>query len=218
MDREQLLNNLEISTRTALLGFQAGLWTALPCIVESVNFEQMTVSAQPAVQGFELNQQGEKKFINYPILEDVPIVFPSGGNFSITFPIKKGDEVLVIFSARCIDFWWESGKIQNSIESRMNDLSDCFAIPCLKSLPNVIPNIAENAVQIRSNSGSSYVQIGEDDKITIVSEAGVFVEGDLNVSGSINSDGEITAGSIPLSTHKHLGVTPGSGTSGEPTI
>lgn len=44
----------------------------------------------------------------------------------------------------------------------------------------------------------------------------IFLDGDVRVSGDITADGEITAGTIPLTTHKHIGVTTGGGTSGTP--
>lgn len=47
--------------------------------------------------------------------------------------------------------------------------------------------------------------------------AAVSVTGDLTVSGVITANGEITSGSIGLTTHKHIGVTAGGGTSGIPT-
>ena len=57
----------------------------------------------------------------------------------------------------------------------------------------------------------------------IVLKGATTVQGSLHVTQSatfdttINATGEITSGSIPLTTHKHIGVTPGSGVSGTPT-
>ena len=45
----------------------------------------------------------------------------------------------------------------------------------------------------------------------------VTITGDVTVTGTITATGEITGNSIPLSTHKHLNVTTGTGTSGLPT-
>jgi len=47
--------------------------------------------------------------------------------------------------------------------------------------------------------------------------AGAGGAGDMTVQGSITATGEITAGTIPLKTHKHTGVTTGGGVSGTPT-
>jgi hypothetical protein len=54
--------------------------------------------------------------------------FPRGGGCTLTFPVKEGDECLVIFADRCIDFWWQSGGIQEPVDGRMHDLSDAFCI------------------------------------------------------------------------------------------
>ncbi|MBX9595013.1 MAG: phage baseplate assembly protein V [Roseomonas sp.] len=43
------------------------------------------------------------------------------------------------------------------------------------------------------------------------------IECDVEVAGNITATGEITAGTIPLRTHRHGGVEPGSGASGVAT-
>src|ERR1019366_1339884 len=112
---------------------------------------------------------------------DVPIVFPSAGGFTITLPITVGDEVLVIFSSRCIDGWWQNGGIQAPIEFRMHDLSDGFAIPGPKSLPHVIPNISTTGAQIRNNAGTTYVEISANGQIQLVSPSQVNIKANLVV-------------------------------------
>lgn len=48
--------------------------------------------------------------------------------------------------------------------------------------------------------------------------APVIGAGGLSISGdNISTPGEVTAGGVGLKTHKHIGVTTGSGTSGTPT-
>lgn len=176
----------------------------------------MTISCQPTIQGVTSDQNNNMTYVNLPLLADVPIVFPSAGGFTITLPIQVNDEVLVIFASRCIDAWWQSGGIGLPIEMRMHDLSDGFAIPGPKSLPNVIPNISTTGAQIRNNAGTSYVEISGDGKIKLVSPSEIDITGNLKVSGSIVSQGEVTGNGIALSTHIHSGVTTGGGDSGPP--
>lgn len=156
----KLLNDDEESLRIAMDGRLISLWTAIPGIIQSVKIDAMTCVVQPSVQEIVVNQSGIAKPINLPLLLDVPIVFPSGGGFSVTFPLAVNDEVLVLFSARCIDAWWETGGIQQAAESRMHDLSDAFAIPGPKSLPNTIGSISSSKLQIRNDAGTVYFQIG----------------------------------------------------------
>lgn len=140
-------------------GERAGLWTALPGIIQSFDADKMTVVVQPALKGVVAKKDGTAEAVNLPLLPDVPVVFPSGGGCTLTFPIAEGDECLVVFSSRCIDGWWQSGGIQLPMEPRMHDLSDGFAILGPKSQPRKIANLSSNTVQLRSDDGEAFIQI-----------------------------------------------------------
>lgn len=211
-DRRSLINDQEEAIRLAIEGHQAKMWTAIPCIVQSVNFTQMTLQAQPAIQGQISLDDGTTQFVNLPLVVDVPICFPSAGGFALTLPIHLGDEVLVLFASRCIDSWWQSGGIGLPAEMRMHDLSDGFAIPGPKSLPNVMPSISPTNAQLRNTAGTTYLEITPTGVINLVAPLGVHVTGNLTVSGEVFAGATL----IPLSAHIHTGVTTGSGSTGVP--
>jgi hypothetical protein len=144
-------------------GKQAEIWTALPGIVQSFDPAAMTVTVQPAVQGSIQDESGASSACNLPLLTDVPVVFPSGGGFSLTNPIKPGDEALVIFSSRCIDGWWQGGGVGAVAEDRMHDLSDGIAIVGPRSQAGKLspPVDAEN-VQLRTDDGQAHVTMMPD--------------------------------------------------------
>lgn len=206
-NRAQLLNDPEEALRIALDGRLSSVWTAGPGIVTAVDLATMTLSVQPAIKGTITDENNIEQSVNLPLLIHVPIVFPSAGGFSMTFPVKVNDEVLIVWACRCIDAWWQSGGVQRPIEARLHDLSDGFAIPGIKSIPKVIPNISATGAQLRNDAGTTYVEIAADGKIKLVSPAGIAITGNVIVTG------EVTANGIPLSTHKHTGVTVGGGTS-----
>lgn len=216
MDRNQILNDPETAMRYSLQGLQSQMWTAMPAIVQSVNLEEMTIACTPAIKGVATDENGIQSYPVMPILEDVPICFPSAGGFSLTFPIIVGDEVLVVIACRCIDSWWQNGGFQKPMELRMHDLSDGFAIPGPKSIPNVLGNISSDNVQLRSDDGSVYLEITPVGGINLVAPSGVTITGDLNVTGAIVATEEITGNGIPLSTHLHPGVTAGGADTGAP--
>lgn len=216
MDRNQLLNDPETAQRYALSGLQARMWTAMPAIVIAVDLVKMTLQAQPAIKGVQTSSDGTTKYVNLPPLVDVPICFPSAGGFTLTFPIKAGDEVLVIIASRCIDAWWQNGGLGIPMELRMHDLSDGFAIPGPKSLPNAIPAVSALNAQLRTDVGTTYIEITPAGLINLVSPTGIGILGNVVLTGTLTAVGEITANGIPLSTHLHSGVTPGIGTSGPP--
>lgn len=105
------------------------LRVALPGIIESFDPETVTCIVAPAIKGVITASDGSTRSVSYPLLVDVPVVFPRGGGCTLTFPIKNGDECLVIFADRAIDFWWQNGETQEPVNARQHSLSDAFVIP-----------------------------------------------------------------------------------------
>ena len=95
---------------------QARIHTATVGIVKAVDLEKQTVTVKVALQGFTVDEQGEKHWQDIPLLVDVPIVWPRAGGFALTFPVKPEDECLVVFGERCFDAWWQSGGVQKPID------------------------------------------------------------------------------------------------------
>jgi Phage protein Gp138 N-terminal domain len=212
-DNAELLNDAEEANRLMLEGWQSGLWTAMPGIVQSVDFSAMTCTVQPSIKGSIQAFDGLVQSVNYPLLLDVPIVFPQAGGFILTFPMAMGDEVLVVFASRCIDAWWQSGGTNNlPMEARMHDLSDGFCIPGPRSQPNVISGISADSVQLRSNDGTSYVEIQASGNINIVAPTGLTITGNLVVDGTITGTDIKTAAGIDLALHTHISASPGNPT------
>lgn len=231
MDRRERLNDPEESLRLAMESNAAQIWTALPGIVIAANLDAQTVSVQPSIQGIQSSPDGASRPVNLPLLVDVPIVWPRAGGFALTFPVAAGDEVLVVFSARCIDSWWQSGGIGAPAEARMHDLSDGFAILAPTSQPRKLSGVSSSNVQLRDESGATFVEITPAGAVRVVATSQVDIEaptinitGALNVTGEMNLVGELTQssgimtiGGIEFGTHKHTGVQTGAGTSGGPT-
>nr|DAP50304.1 MAG TPA: baseplate component [Caudoviricetes sp.] len=132
----------------------------IPCIVQSFDYKTGTVECQPAIREKIINQNEEIEYKNIPLLINVPVVFPSNSEYSITFPLKKGDECLVLFSDLSIDNFWEKGNVQNPIEDRRHDLSDGIAIPCNLSL---VKQPGTNVSGLTLKSTGSSIVLGSSD-------------------------------------------------------
>lgn len=211
MDRRQLLNDEETATRVALDGALSSVWTALPAIVTSVNYEKRTCEAQPAIQGKTQKPDGTFEFVNLPLLVDCPIVFPSAGGFTLSMPIKAGDEVLIIFASRCIDSWWETGDIGVPMEQRMHDLSDGFAIPGPRSMKNVTPLHEEN-VQLMNDDQSVGLEIYPNGIVKLKASASIQMQApDVIINGNLAVSGTAQIEGINFGTHKHSTSTNPSG-------
>jgi len=224
--RERFHDEEEIF-RNALQAFVAGVWTALPGIIQSYDAAKVTVVVQPATRGVVQTKSGALNQVDLPLLVDVPVVFPHGGNCTLTFPLEKGDECLVVFSSRCMDEWWQSGNVQLPQDPRMHDLSDGFAIPgpFSQAALTAIAARSTTTVQLRSDDGSTYVELDPAGQVVNVVAPGgmsitspmITITGDVALNGGLVATGDVKASAISLETHKHLGVTTGGGTSGLPT-
>ncbi len=130
----------------------------------------------------------------------------------MTFPLAAGDEVLVHFSARCLDAWWQQGGVQPQAQFRMHDLSDGFVAPKLYSVPNVPGGISTTAAQLRTKDGTSYIELAPGGIINLVAPGG------LNINGKTITTQDVVVGpnAVSVETHLHSGVEPGSGNTGEP--
>lgn len=154
----------------------ANLRVAMPGIIQSFDPVAVTCTVQPAIYGQKIGENGGLITEEMPILPDVPVVLPRGGGCTMTFPVKPGDECLLIFSDRCIDFWWQSGGVQEPVDPRQHDLSDAFAIIGPQSQASKISGISTSAAQFRSDDGSTYFEINPDTKkITLVAPGGFAV-------------------------------------------
>lgn len=125
----------------------------IPCVIQSYDAEENTVEAQPTVRERIILEDNTIKYVDIPMLLDVPVAFPGTKNASIRFPLEKGDECLVVFSDLSIDNFWEVGGVQNPVEVRRHDLSDGIAIPCciskkFKKKNNANMNIEYKGVKI----------------------------------------------------------------------
>ncbi len=152
------------------------LRVSLPGIIESYDPIANTCTVQPALKGQTADELGNYTSAPLPLLVDVPVVFQRGGGCVITFPVQRGDECLVVFSDRCIDFWWQSGGVQEPVDPRQHDLSDAFAFVGPMSQPNVISNISTTTLQMRTDDGAAYIELDPNSHaINMVAPGGVNV-------------------------------------------
>lgn len=210
--KEQLSVDPQESLRTVMDGHQAGLWTALPAIINGFDPAAMTVSCTPSIQAIITDRNGKMSHVTISQLVDVPVCFPHGGGYIITFPIKAGDECLVVFSSRCIDGWWQSGQIAPQTDRRMHDLSDGFAIVGPYSqVKKPAVGASTTALEMRSEDDTLSVTMDHaTGKINMKAPVSVTVDtplthftGNITNAGSIVSTGNVTAGVIDLETHHH---------------
>lgn len=192
MKRDEFLGDKDQSLQLMLKGERASLWTAIPAIIQKVDYESLTVEAIPAIQGTIEDENGEQKTVNLPLLVDIPLLLPHGGKWHITIPVQVGDECLIVFSSRCIDAWWQLGDIQKPLEKRMHDLSDalCILAPYSKPKASELNTISSNSILIRNTENNNYIEFTDDGDINILQQKDY--NQDTNGNSTINIKGNNT--------------------------
>lgn len=108
---------------------------ALPGQIESYDASQCRASVQPLIKKKLLHPQTQTQngqILSMPIINNVPVIFPTSKNSGITFHVEPGDTVLLIFCERNIGNWLINGGEVEPADSRKFDLSDAVAVPGLK--------------------------------------------------------------------------------------
>ena len=166
----------------ALHQHECDLRVSIPGIVvpnqqgNAFNPSQMTVSVQPALREV-MRVNAVPTPVALPVLDDVPIVLPTAGGWSMTLPIAIGDECDLVFSDIMLDPWWQNGGLQNQMSGKLyrHDIGDAKAHFGMRSLPRIIPNYSTTSMQLRNDGGTVVLDLAT---------AGITVTAPLMTVGS----------------------------------
>ena len=172
---------------------------AMPGIVKAFNPVTQLCAVQPAIRMKAVTNT--VKYMDMPLIENVPLVVPSCNGFAVTLPVKPGDTCLLIFSDRSLDEFLDSGGLSNpcsgysddTTSPRQHALTDAICVPGLNGSLATIGNYNADALEIRTRDGLNKIVVA-DDGVSITSPGGFKVNG------------------LDLMTHVHT-----SATSGNPT-
>lgn len=106
----------------------AGIYTAMPATIVTVkdNLDTMMIDAQPSLNVNYLDGRVAER----PPILNVPVIFPSSSTSALTFPLKVGDPVLLIYSMRGLDsFKNGNGRPATPTDFRKYNSQDAIAIP-----------------------------------------------------------------------------------------
>lgn len=142
--------------------------TAVPGRVVEYDAQKGTATIQPLASTY-FNARG----VQYPLLYDVPIIFPRFGQIGLFGPVESNDEVLLIFTERGLGEWKYGDSFS---EARTFSLQDAIAIPGFLYGAGNKSEQAQNNKSIIIKNGSVEVEI-KADKINI--------KGDIVIDGTV---------------------------------
>lgn len=177
-----IFQNLRVAIPAVVKSFSPGPPATVSATIAVHESVQWNVNGPQGPLDLKLEQMTPGNMnADQAVIQDIPVLIPTAGGWSMTFPIQPGDECLLIFNDQEIDSWLYSGGTKNNtISSRRHDLSDAIAIFGLRSTPNGLSNYSTTSTQIRNNDKSVLIDISTSNinikAPTVTINASEFVE------------------------------------------
>lgn len=115
------------------------VYTAMVGRIETYYPATQTADIVPVVKRPVPTSSGNVAYEDLPIVPNVPICFPRGGQFFITWTLSKGDHVLLIVLNYSISQWRKNGTISEPGDLRMHHLGNALALPTLAPNSGAVP-------------------------------------------------------------------------------
>lgn len=202
----QIIGDTERSNNLFADDISSKLYCALPAIVESVNFENQTLEASPVTIMKRTNDAGMVTDFKLPLLVDVPFQCYKGGDYSITVPVKQGDECLIIFTDVDFSAWFQNGGFNYAEHSFQHAYSNAMALVGFSSEVKAIKNYNPNAIEIRNADASEKISLSAGN-ITLKS-ATITLDGEVTTTGTTTIQGK------EFLSHVHSNGNQGANTGG----
>lgn len=116
----------------------SSLFTCLPGRIESYDYSTRKATVKPLIKKTLLDETVEE----LPVITEVPVVFPMSKLSGMSFPLNRGDGVLLVFSQRSLERWANTGEDSEPGDPRKYDMTDAIAVVGLFSFKQ--NNLASN--------------------------------------------------------------------------
>lgn len=136
---------------------------ALPGRIESYDATTQQAVVQPLVYEGVVDATGVRQAERLPAIAGVPVVFPGGGGFRITFPIAKGDTVLLVFTSSSSDLWKALGGEVDPVDDRRHHISDAIAIGGLHDFAHPLATASTTKMSMGKDGGGPTIEISGTD-------------------------------------------------------
>lgn len=158
--------------------------TVMPARIVTFDAKTQLATVQPLID--MVMKDGTTK--PYPVIASVPVEFPYGGGFFLTFPVSSGDDCELTINQRCINGYLQTGEQRPPEEYRMFHLSDAVARVGIRPQSRILSEFAEDAVEIRNENKSTAFRITKKEEIEMHL---LIPDKEIDTKIRINSKGEI---------------------------
>jgi hypothetical protein len=135
--------------RRALESRLGDVYTTLPGRIEKYDAGTNKADVSPTIKRPVPTTDDSISFEQLCIIPNVTICFPCGGGFTVSWPLDKGDHVILLFTTYSINQWLKSGITSEPGDLRLHHLANALALPMLR--PNHPPFLSS------SEDGPAYI-------------------------------------------------------------
>lgn len=159
------------------------------------------VDVRPITDDLIVKADGTEVIERAELITDVPIQWPGDNTYFMTFPVRVGAFVIVVFSQRSIEDWKTGDAVSVPEDLRRFDLSDAVAIPYVRNRKQPIANFNMSDLEIRNAAGDTYFRLASN-LITIKAQK-IKLDGDVDITGETVGIKEGTFNNVTVSGHTH---------------
>jgi hypothetical protein len=136
----------------------AQLHTAFPARVESFDATTQTVDVTPQLKTAYPDGEGGFTHKAMPVIPNVPVCFPRAGSFFLSFPLAKGDFVLVVVCDRSLQAWRDKGQAIEPGDLATHPLDGAVAIPGVYPASGALDDVSASTMKL-GKDGAAAAQI-----------------------------------------------------------
>lgn len=198
--------------RAAIASRMTDVHTAIVARVTKYDEKLQKVTVQPTIKAAYIGEDDERKVENLPAIVGVPVSFPGGGGYRITFPIKEGDTGLLVFSEASLDVWLSKGGDVDPGDDNRFMLSSAVFVPGVRDFAHALATAAADRMTLGKDDGPQ-IHIAPS-AINIGSNIGAELDNPVLVEALTTFLSSLRTW---LSVHVHTSAVPGAPTT-PPTI
>lgn len=155
------------------------LRVCLPAVVTSYDASKQMVSVQPLLKQVYEDEEGARQVESLPIVNGVPVVFPGGGGFRLTFPIVDGQTLvgasvppattgILVFTDRSLDRWLSGSGAEVDPEiDHDHHLADAVFIPGLHPFGSPLSSAPATKLTLGTDASPTDIEIDSLGNVTI---------------------------------------------------
>lgn len=102
---------------------------AMTAKVEAFDAVKQTIDAQPMVKEVVRARDDSELETSYPLLRNIPVIYPRSGAYFMAFPLEVGDFVTILFQDWSLDRFRDSGTEVHPGDVSNHSLAGAVAIP-----------------------------------------------------------------------------------------